>query len=113
MERAEARGGGCSLSGSFGGRPPQTSGDELGETPGKTAVLPWAHLVGMGAGGSQHERKLMGSGLRVGVLIPDSETWWASNGRKEVAHTASDSIGQACTFSRQRVKSLALVLKSK
>lgn len=74
---------------------------------------PWAHLVGMGAGGSQHEGKLMGSGLRVGVLIPDSETWRASNGRKEVAHTASDSIGQACTFSRQRVKSLALVLKSK
>lgn len=34
LERAEARGGGCSLSGSFGGRPPQTSGDELGETPG-------------------------------------------------------------------------------
>ena len=28
---------------------------------------PWAHLVGMGAGGSQHEGKLLGSGLRVGV----------------------------------------------
>jgi len=59
---------------------------------------PWAHLVGMGAGGSQHEGKLMGSGLRVGALIPDSEIWWTCNGRKEVAHIASDSIRQPCTF---------------
>lgn len=59
---------------------------------------PWAHLAGMGAGGSQHEGKLMGSGLSVGALIPDSEIWWTCNGRKEVAHIASDSIRQPRTF---------------
>ena len=59
---------------------------------------PWAHLARMGAGGSQHEGKLMGSGLRVGALNPDSETWWTFSGRKEVAHIASNSIRQPCTF---------------
>ena len=51
LERAEARGGGCSLSGSFGGRPPQSSGDELGGPPGKTALPALGTLGGDGCWG--------------------------------------------------------------
>ena len=98
LERAEARGGGCSLSGSFGGRPPQSSGDELGETPGKTALPTLGTLGGDGCWGFTARGEAAEVWTQSGSLIPDSETWWTSNGRKEVEHIASNSIRQPCTF---------------
>ena len=111
LERAEAPGG--SLCGSLGGRRPQSSGAELDETPGGTAVpVPGSAQQGWVLEVHSTRGSSGGAGLSVEALIPDSKTWWTSNRRKEVAHTASDSIRQPCASQRFSFFDMDHLLKS-